>query len=108
MFRKLKKIFSRRALFLLLSLGISAISLAATPDRSHWPAALQKIPLDRLSSGAVSLLDRNGDLVRQSASAGLQAQVEAFVPVTLDLRVAPNLRLGDDPPQLPPTMRAED
>jgi hypothetical protein len=110
MFRKLKKIVSRRAdflLFNLISLAISGTSLAATLDRSHWPAALQNVPLDRLSSGAISLLDRNGDLVRQSALAGPPAQAEAIAPVTLDLRVAPNLRLGDDPPQLPPNMRAQ-
>ena len=74
-------------------------------DRSHWPAALQTVRLERLSSGALSLLDRGGDLVRQSVQpAGL---LPAATAVTLDLRVAPNLRLGDDPAPLPPTMRAQ-
>src|SRR5262249_23251467 len=59
----------------------------------------------RLSSGALTLLEKNGDLVRQSAITA--PQTEAFVPVTLDLRVAPNLRLGDDPSPLPPDMRAQ-
>jgi len=75
------------------------------PDRSQWPAALQNVPLERLSSGAISLLDRRGDLVRAPAAA--RAPAEAETAVTLDLRVAPNLRLGDDPAPLPPTMRAQ-
>ena len=51
------------------------------------------------------LLDRGGDLVAAPASS--TAQGEAAAEVTLDLRVAPNLRLGDDPAPLPPTMRAQ-
>lgn len=66
---------------------------------------MQTVPLERLSSGAISLLDRGGDLVRAPAAA--RAPVEAEAAVTLDLRVAPNLRLGDDPAPLPPTMRAQ-
>jgi hypothetical protein len=75
------------------------------PDRSHWPAALQKVPLERLSSGAISLLDRGGDLVRPAA-ANTATHAESTA-VVLDLRVAPNLRLGDDPAPLPPTMRSQ-
>ena len=74
------------------------------PDRSLWPAALQNVPLDRLSSGAISLLDRNGDLVLPALAT---ARAEAAAAITLDLRVAPDLRLGDDPSQLPPNMRAQ-
>ena len=69
------------------------------PDRSSWPAALQNVPLDRLSSGALMLLDRGGDLVRPAATTS--ARAEAATAVVLDLRVAPNLRLGDDPAPLP-------
>ena len=79
--------------------------MSAQVDRSRWPAALQTVPLERLSSGALMLLDRNGDLVRAPAPSAVQAQ--AATAVTLDLRVAPNLRLGDDPAPLPPTMRAQ-
>lgn len=79
--------------------------MSALVDRSRWPAALQSVPLERLSSGALMLLDRNGDLVRAPASAA--APPEAAATVVLDLRVAPNLRLGDDPAPLPPTMRAQ-
>jgi hypothetical protein len=75
-------------------------------DRSHWPAALQTVPLERLSSGALLLLDRSGDLVRSTSPNESQTQAETTA-VTLDLRVAPDLRLGDDPPALPPTMRAQ-
>ncbi|HEY1583364.1 MAG TPA: sialidase family protein [Chthoniobacterales bacterium] len=76
----------------------------AQVDRSAWPAALQKVPLERLSSGAITLLNR-GDLV--SAPVVSTALLPETAEVTLDLRVAPNLRLGDDPTQLPPTMRAQ-
>jgi hypothetical protein len=75
------------------------------PDRSGWPASLQSVPLEHLSSGALMLLDRGGDLVRAPASGPVQPQAETAV--TLDLRVGPNLRLGDDPAPLPPTMRAQ-
>ena len=74
--------------------------MSAQVDRSLWPAALQTVPLDRLSSGALMLLDRNGDLVR--APAPSEARALAAATVALDLRVAPNLRLGDDPAPLPP------
>ncbi|MEO8439278.1 MAG: sialidase family protein [Spartobacteria bacterium] len=75
------------------------------PDRSRWPAALQSVPLDRLSTGAITLLDQGGDMVQPAAS--IAAPLAAEEAVTLDLRVAPNLRLGDDPAPLPPTMRAQ-
>ena len=45
------------------------------------------------------LLDRGGDLVRPAATTS--ARAEAATAVVLDLRVAPNLRLGDDPAPLP-------
>ncbi len=40
-------------------------------------------------------------------AAAAQAPAQAEAVVTLDLRVAPNLRLGDDPAPLPPAMRAQ-
>jgi hypothetical protein len=95
---------------LLLSLTAKAApvpgaAMSAQVDRSRWPTALQTVPLERLSSGALMLLDRNGDLVR--APAPTAAPAGAAAAVILDLRVAPNLRLGDDPAPLPPTMRAQ-
>ena len=108
-FRRLKKNSPVRCSSLVLLAAISlcltatsapvpAVSLPA-PDRSNWPATLQTVPLERLSSGALMLLDRGGDLVRAPAAARAPAQAKAAV--TLDLRVAPNLRLGDDPAPLP-------
>ncbi len=79
---------------------------AAPVDRSRWPAALQQVPLARLSSGALALLDRGGDLVQPAFSAHRFA-LAAEAPVALDLRVAPDLRLGDDPAPLPANMRAQ-
>jgi hypothetical protein len=52
------------------------------------------------------LLDRGGDLVRGAAAAA-QVPAQAEAVVALDLRVAPNLRLGDDPAPLPPAMQAQ-
>jgi hypothetical protein len=52
------------------------------------------------------LLDRGGDLVRAPAAAA-QVPAQAEAVVALDLRVAPNLRLGDDPAPLPPAMQAQ-
>ncbi len=75
------------------------------PDRSQWPAALQHVPLSRLSSGALALLNHDGDLVQPSSAAARSAA--APVPVALDLRIAPDLRLGADPNGLPPGMRAQ-
>src|SRR5689334_10894647 len=33
-------------------------------DRHRFPPALQKVPFEHLSSGALRLLDRNGDLIQ--------------------------------------------
>ncbi len=114
-FRELKEISFLRigltlaALFLLrlpvTGAPVPGAAINARVNRSDWPAALQNVPLERLSSGAISLLDRGGDLVGSPAPAATPA--EAATSVTLDLRVAPDLRLGDDPNQLPPTMRAQ-
>jgi hypothetical protein len=85
-------------------------------DRSRLPQALQNVPLEHLSSGALMLLDRDGDLVEwPTASAapatGLEPSLEtataAATAVALDPRVGANIRLGDDPIVLPPTMRAQ-
>src|SRR3982751_1122236 len=40
--------------------------------RSRLPEALQHVPLNRLSSGALMLLDRGGDLVRPPAATQFQ------------------------------------
>ncbi|MGI8432181.1 MAG: sialidase family protein [Chthoniobacterales bacterium] len=63
------------------------------------------MPLDRLSTGAIALLNRGGDLVQPAPAASRSASAPA--KVALDLRVGPDLRLGDDPAPLPPTMRAQ-
>ena len=85
---------------------VPGAAINAPVDRTHWPAALQNVPLERLSSGALMLLDRGEDLVRPPVAAAV-ARAAAAAAVTLDLRVAPNLRLGDDPAPLPPAMRAQ-
>ncbi|MBA3543632.1 MAG: exo-alpha-sialidase, partial [Chthoniobacterales bacterium] len=98
---------STAAIFLSLTMDAAPAPGAAmpAPDRSQWPAALQSVPLERLSSGALMLLDRGGDLVAAPVASNVRA--EAAAGVALDLRVAPNLRLGDDPAPLPSNMRAQ-
>lgn len=79
-------------------------------DRSQWPAALRDVPLERLSSGALLLLDSGGDLVQPPANLQTRAEtgsVSESAAVTLDLRVGANIRLGDDPAVLPSAMRAQ-
>jgi hypothetical protein len=81
-------------------------------DRARLPQALQQIQLEHLSSGALMLLDHNGDLVRPPvprASMKLTPEAAAVLApaVALDPRVGANMRLGDDPSTLPAGMRAQ-
>jgi len=81
-------------------------------DRTGLPAALQNVRLDRLSSGALMLLDRGGDLVESPAASSPLAMsgsssLDVDAAVALDPRVGTNIRLGNDPAALPPAMRAQ-
>ena len=83
-------------------------------ERSKLPAALQNVPLERLSSGALLRLDVDGNLVEtESAWAARVAAIASAetqkrkAAVALDPRVGANIRLGDDPAALPPTRRAQ-
>ncbi len=109
-----------RGLWLALLIGSAVICRAAetdgglrsSPDRSHWPAALRNVPVDRLSSGALLRLDANGDLVelptdRARRTQDSLRQTQDAPAVALDPRVGANIRLGDDPAALPPNMRAQ-
>lgn len=80
-------------------------------NRDRLPEALRNAPLERLSSGALMLLNQE-DLVQPPAawfahqSKTSQAdQVAALV--ALDPRVGANIRLGDDPSALPSNQRAQ-
>ena len=89
------------------------------PPASDWrpspnAARLPNVPLERLSSGALLRLDRGGDLVEptESWSARVEAASRADgtrrkAAVALDPRVGANIRLGDDPPELPADRRAQ-
>lgn len=95
-------------------LDVAGAPTSEAPDRTYWPAALRHVPLERLSSGALLRLDAGGDLVelpsaRQSrlqatpsGAPGPEAPAES-----LDPRVHGNIRLGNDPSALPPSMRAQ-
>ncbi|HET9801275.1 MAG TPA: sialidase family protein, partial [Chthoniobacterales bacterium] len=108
-----------RALWIVivLTVGVSFAQQQSIPnappssavDRSRLPQALANVQFERLSSGALMLLDHDGDLVRpstRSTSAPSVATQQPFA-VTLDPRVGTNIRLGNDPPQLPPGMKAQ-
>jgi hypothetical protein len=106
-----------RSLIVLLTLGALCCSAGnpavATPDRARWPAALQDVPLERLSSGALLRLDAAGDLVETPAARNSRTQsLETPRPApdgieAADPRVGNNVRLGDDPPALPSNQRAQ-
>ncbi len=82
-------------------------------DRARLPAALRHVPIERLSSGALLRLDRDGDLVEspearaQRLKSSPRGPAPAAPAVALDPRVASNIRLGDDPVALPSNMRAQ-
>src|ERR1700682_2446164 len=80
-------------------------------NRDRLPAALQNVPLHRLSSGALMLLNHD-DLVQPPAAwfarrPQTSQTNQAPALVTLDPRVGTNIRLGDDPSALPSNMRAQ-
>src|SRR5438477_1073685 len=81
-------------------------------DRGKLPPNLRNLPLERMSSGALMLLNRDDNLVlppRTATTAKGETTTEkaASGPVALDLRIGPNIRLGNDPPALPSNMRAQ-
>src|SRR5215211_5348434 len=82
-------------------------------DRDQLPEALRNVRLDHLSSGALLRLDRDGELVETPAGYALRREEASFVTrredalVSLDPRVASNIRLGDDPPAVPANLRAQ-
>lgn len=83
-------------------------------DRARLPESLRDVPLERLSSGALLRLDRDGDLVelpgdwaRRASAAKSTHAPAAAAAVALDPRVGLNIRLGDDPPALPSGFRAQ-
>src|SRR5215210_7345652 len=81
--------------------------------RDQLPEALRNVRLDHLSSGALLRLDRAGELVETPAGYALRLEQVSSVTqhqeqlVSLDPRVASNIRLGDDPPALPSNRLAQ-
>ncbi len=88
----------------------SPVRLSAA-DRSRLPPALRNLPLERLSSGGLMLLNQDDNLVappaRATAKGGTLTEEAATAPVGLDPRIGPNIRLGNDPAQLPANMRSQ-
>src|SRR5262249_55473750 len=81
-------------------------------DRAKLPPNLRNLPLERLSSGALMLLNRDNNLVlpprtQTTAKGAIITQEAVSAPVALDLRIGPNIRLGNDPSALPSNMRAQ-
>lgn len=76
------------------------------------PRALENVPAERLSSGALRLLNRGGDLVQwpnatNKTSAADAVASDPSVVAGLDPRVGVNVRLGNDPSQLPSNLHAQ-
>jgi hypothetical protein len=81
-------------------------------DGAKLPPNLRNLPLDRMSSGALMLLNRDNNLVLpprsvSTAKGGTTAEKAASGPVALDPRIGSNIRLGNDPAPLPSNMRAQ-
>jgi hypothetical protein len=102
----------------LLVIGSIAVAQQRQPpvmpavDRAKLPPNLRNLPLHRLSSGALMLLNRDNNLVLPPRSIttakGESTTAEAAsAPVALDLRIGPNIRLGNDPSSLPANMRSQ-
>lgn len=93
-------------LLAIVATGSAQNPTLAPEDRAKLPEAARNLPFARLSSGALTLLNRGNVLVQPPSSPATVVKSET-VPVTLDLRIGPNIRLGNDPPQLPANMRAQ-
>ena len=65
------------------------------------------IPVERLSSGGLILLDQNGELVRWPDGPRPRISSDPSLTAGLDPRVGPNVRLGNDPAGLPANQRAQ-
>src|SRR5207244_10440609 len=81
-------------------------------DRAKLPPNLRNLPLERMSSGALMLLNRDNNLVlppriETTAKGATITQEAVSGPVALALRIGPNIRLGNDPPALPSHMRPQ-
>ena len=109
------KMFLTLSLLLLAPLAFAqTIQTPVRPpvDRAKLPPNLRNIPLERMSSGALMLLDRENNLVlpprTETTAKGATVTEEAVTgPVALDLRIGPDIRLGNDPSALPSNMRAQ-
>src|SRR5256714_2423791 len=81
-------------------------------DRAKLPPNLRNLPLERMSSGALMWLNRDNNLVlpprsEMTANGATISQEAISGPVALDLRIGPNIRLGNDLSALPSNMRAQ-
>jgi hypothetical protein len=103
---------------LLLLIGSIAVAQQSRPvmmppvNRAKLPPNLRNLPLHRLSSGALMLLNRDNNLVLPPRSitavkGETTTEEAASAPVALDFRIGSNIRLGNDPSALPSNMRAQ-
>src|SRR5205809_5107115 len=80
-------------------------------DRAKLPANLRNLPLGRMSSGALMLLNRDNNIVLPPRSLttpnGTVTEEALTGPVVLDLRMGPNIRLCNDSSELPSNLRAQ-
>ncbi|MBS0659891.1 MAG: exo-alpha-sialidase [Verrucomicrobia bacterium] len=83
--------------FLTLFLGTVVLAGSAPGQPRRWP-------LERMSSGALLRLDREGDLVKPPTDSPPRLPNAGGM---LDPRIGANVRIGDDPPALPSVRRAQ-
>jgi hypothetical protein len=89
-----------------LLLCAAALCASWTNARAQTTNTLFNLPLSRISSGKLMLLDHNGDLVQWPTTAGHRSTDPSII-AGLDPRVGLNLQLGPDPAALPSNQRAQ-
>ena len=90
-----------------VSLSILGETLAGNQN-PNLPPTLAGKNLRMLSSGALMLLNQSNNLVWPPPRIReLKISADTNVQAGLDPRVGPNIRLGDDPAQLPPNLVAQ-
>jgi hypothetical protein len=89
---------------------LSVASFAGTPKsaKTNSPPGHKGLRLDMLSSGALMLLNQSNNLVRPPVGVWQpKISADANLLAGLDARVGPNIKLGNDPAQLPTNMVAQ-
>src|SRR5262249_2706204 len=97
-----------RHAIVVLAIGVVALGSGISSVQGQTAKVTASgLPVKRLSSGALILLDQNGELVQWPEGRQPRISSDPSLNAGLDPRVGPNIRLGDDPPSLPANLRAQ-